>query len=101
MFQLAVRSLKLVWGVGQAAGDGAGREGGGGLVLHRRTTSTRSLGQWLPCFYALPVLQTLKICSSVQSTGLLLPMSPSSDVVRAFWLLRMESKVAISLWGRA
>lgn len=26
MFQLAMHSLKLVWGLGQAAGDGAGRE---------------------------------------------------------------------------
>ena len=43
------------------------------LTLCMSTSSTRSLEQGLP-LYSLPVCQPSESCSSVQSTGLLLPM---------------------------
>lgn len=61
MAQLAMHSprLALGWDLGRQLGTRC--EGGGGLTLHRWTSSTRSLRQRLPHFCALPVLRPFNI----------------------------------------
>lgn len=71
MARLAMHSPSSVLGWDLGRKLGTRWEGGGGLALHRRTSSTRSLGHRLPHFCALPVLGPFNICpSSAQSTAL-------------------------------